>query len=482
MNHDLAYLTGRELSIAMTADLDRQLREHFAHGGRQEDLTFAFWRPSPGARRDTAVLVNLILPGPDERLLDGNVAFTADYFSRVLETVPEESGIALLHSHLGPGWQDMSFDDIRAERDRLASAVAGRTGLPLVGLTWGTDGTWSARMWGRAAAFRYQPVDVPCVRVVGPEALALSYHPRLRPEPPPLPAQQATVSVWGTAAQHDLARLRVGIVGLGSVGSVIAEALSRVGVSDITLIDHDRLEQRNLDRTLHSTSRDVEAGTPKVRIAARAMPDSHTAVAMHLNEVPFNVLTTEGSAAALDCDVLVSSVDRPAPRWLLNTIAYAHLIPVVDGGVLARVTPAGRPLHIDWRIHTVGPSRACLACLGALRRSDVALDRAGLLDDPDYLQGLSDEERERFNRRNVFAFSLAVAAHQVLQLVGLVAASARVGGVGPQHYAAYPGDMTVTPTRPCEPDCEIAALTAAAVPITFASGGVPGTPADRPGA
>jgi hypothetical protein len=110
------------------------------------------------------------------------------------------------------------------------------------------------------------------------------------------------------------------------------------------------------------------------------------------------------------------------------------------------------------------------------------LDRAGLLDDPDYLQGLSDEERERFNRRNVFAFSLAVAAHQVLQLVGLVAASARVGGIGPQHYAAYPGEMTVTPTRPCEPDCEIAALTAAAVPITPANGGVPGTPADRPGA
>lgn len=102
MNHDLAHLTSRELSVAMTADLDRQLRDHFTHEGRQEDLTFAFWRPSQGARRDTAVLHRLALPGPDERLLDGNVAFTADYLSRVLTTVPEGSGIALLHSHLGP--------------------------------------------------------------------------------------------------------------------------------------------------------------------------------------------------------------------------------------------------------------------------------------------------------------------------------------------------------------------------------------------
>src|SRR6266568_1617562 len=465
MNHDLAHLTGRKLSVALTADLDRQLHDHFAHEGRQEDLTFAFWRPSRGTRRDTAVLHDLALPEFDERLLDGNVAFTTDYLSRVLAAVPEGSGIALLHSHLGPGWQDMSFDDVRAERDRLASAVAGRTDLPLLGLTWGIDGTWSARMWGRIAPFRYERVDVPCVRVVGPDALALSYHPRLRPEPAPLPAQQATVSVWGTAAQHDLARLRVGVVVLGSVGSIIAEALSRVGVCDIILIDHDLLEQRHLDRTLHSTPRDAEAGTPKVRIAARAMPDSHTAAHLQVSEIPANVLTTEGSAAALDCDVLVSCVDRPAPRWLLTTIAYAHLVPVVDGGILARVTQAGRPLHIDWRIHTVGPGRACLICLKALRRSDVALDRDGLLDKPDYLQGLSEEDRERFNRRNVFPFSLAVSAHQVLQLVGLVAGSARVGGIGPQHYTAYPGEMTVSRTRPCEPDCEIDALTAAATPV-----------------
>ena len=465
MNHDLAHLTSRELSVAMTADLDRQLRDHLAHEGRQEDLTFAFWRPSQGARRDTAVLHSPALPDAAERLLDGNVAFTADYLSRVLAAVPEGSGIALLHSHLGPGWQGMSLDDVRAERDRLASAVTGRTSLPLLGLTWGTDGTWSARMWGRAAPFRYERVDIPCVRVVGPEALALSCHPELRSAPAPAPTQQATVSVWGTAAQHDLARLRVGIVGLGSVGSIIAEALSRVGISNITLIDHDRLEERNLDRTLHSTRHDVEAHTPKVRVAARAMPDSHTAAHLDVNEIPVSVLTAEGSAAALDCDVILSCVDRPAPRWLLNTIAYAHLIPVIDGGILARVTPNGRPLHIDWRIHTVGPGRACLACIGALRRSDVALDRDGLLDDPDYLQGLSEEDRERFNRRNVFPFSLAVAAHQVLQLVGLVAGSARIGGIGPQHYAAYPGAMTAVPTSTCDQDCETAVLTAAATPI-----------------
>lgn len=93
------------------------------------------------------------------------------------------------------------------------------------------------------------------------------------------------------------------------------------------------------------------------------------------------------------------------------------------------------------------------------------MDRDGLLDDPDYLRGLSPQDRERCNRSNVFPFSLSVAAHQTLHLAGLIAGSQRISGTGPQHYAAYPGEMTVSPTTACEPDCEIAALTASAAPL-----------------
>ena len=80
-------------------------------------------------------------------------------------------------------------------------------------------------------------------------------------------------------------------------------------------------------------------------------------------------------------------------RHVLNTLAYAHLIPVIDGGILARVNGLGNLQHIDWRIHTVGPGRACLYCLSALIRSDVALDRDGMLENPDYVTGLSPAGR-----------------------------------------------------------------------------------------
>jgi hypothetical protein len=138
---------------------------------------------------------------------------------------------------------------------------------------------------------------------------------------------------------------------------------------------------------------------------------------------------------------------------------------VIDGGIAARVKPDGRPLHVDWRIHTLGPENVCMVCLGALRRSDVALDREGKLDDPDYIEGLSEEDRVYFSRRNVFPFSMSVAAHQVLQLVGLVTGFVRIGGTGPQIYHCYPGRMEVLDAE-CDPECEFAGMTATAADLS----------------
>ena len=257
----------------------------------------------------------------------------------------------------------MSNDDVVAERDRLAGAAFGRTGLPVVGLTSGNDGSWSARRWLRVGPRQYERDDATTVRVAGPRLRLTS--PRLRPAPRAGPNQVATVSVWGDGNQADLARARVAIVGLGSVGSLVAEALARMGISDLVLIDHDRIEERNLDRTAGAKADDATFRRLKVEVAERNVRTVATAASLAVLPVAKSLLAEEGLKAALDADVIFSCVDRPWPRHVLNAMAYNDLIPVIDGGIYALVD-GDTFVHANWRIHTVGPGRGCLVCINAL--------------------------------------------------------------------------------------------------------------------
>ena len=59
----------------------------------------------------------------------------------------------------------------------------------------------------------------------------------------------------------------IGIIGLGSVGSMVAEALARMGMEKFVLIDFDKVEPHNLDRLVGATNDDI--GSYKVDIAKR---------------------------------------------------------------------------------------------------------------------------------------------------------------------------------------------------------------------
>ncbi len=464
MTYDTASIRAVEVSVAMTQSTHRILLAHLFSARSQEELAFAYWRPSRGRRRLTAVLCALQLPKEGERQIHGNASFNGTYLRRVLRERPAGTGIAFLHSHLGPGWQDMSRDDVVAERDRISGPACAQANLPLLGLTLGTDGTWSARLWSRTGPNHYERTWAPCVRVVG-TTIHHSWAPTSSDTSQRSQGEVFTESVWGPAVQDSIARACVGIIGLGSVGSIVCESLARMGARDVTLIDHDFMEPRNLDRTVGASRADAAPGALKVAVASRHFKLVATAPTPNITEIGSSLLSASALSAALDCDVLFSCVDRPLPRHILNTISYSHLIPVIDGGIMAKVDRNGLPLHVDWRIHTIGPESRCLVCLGALLRSDIALDRDGQLDNPDYIANLPEHDRARASRRNVFAFSLSVAAHMSLQFAKVVGAGDRIGGTGPQRYHAYPGRMDVERAALCEPDCEYSSLLARAVAV-----------------
>jgi hypothetical protein len=439
----------------MTTATYRILSRHLLRADGQEDLTFALWRPSAGRSRQTALLTEVLLPRPGERTVHGNVGFGPPFLERAFDEALEAgAGISFLHSHPGGrGWQGMSGDDVAAE-EGIAAQVLAVTGLPLVGLTMAGDGSLGARFWHRVSPRRFERGSCESVRVVG-DHLIVTYDPELRPVPPVRPSLERTVSAWGDAAQADLARLRVGIVGAGNVGQIVAEALARTGVQHLRLIDFDSVKTVNLDRLLHSDERDVALARSKVEGLARRLRRSARAAQPSIEALELSVVEPDGYKAAIDCDVLFSCVDRPWPRAVLNFLAYAHLIPVIDGGIVAR-TKADRSMRgAEWRAHIAAPGRRCLECLGQYDPGLVQAEREGYFDDPTYVAGLPRDHPVRRNE-NVFAFGLADASLEVLQLVSMSVAPSGVADVGAQTYHLSTGWVD-RDERACEAGCVYAA-------------------------
>ncbi len=426
-----------------------ELRVHLLRNDGQEDIAFALWHPSAGLERTTAVVSRIVLPGPGDRAVHGNASFAPAYFERALgEALSSGAGLALVHSHPGGrGWQGLSVDDEAAERGHAAASM-GATGRPLLGMTMAGDGVLAARAWTRVAARQYEPRPCRSVRVVGERLLVFSPEERAAAAPAGL---SRTVSAWGLDAQRRLAGLRIGVVGLGSVGSVVAEALARTGVGCITLIDFDSAGEVNHDRTLGATRADVVLARSKVEAARRRAERAAHTQRLAVHEFEASVVEHEGFRAALDCDVLFSCVDRPWARAALNLVAYAHLVPVVDGGVVVRTARGQRMLSAEWRAHTAGPGRRCLECLGQYDPGLVAAEREGYLDRPSYIEGLPDDHPAH-RRENVFTFGLAAASLELLQLLSLVVAPGGVGDVGAQRYVASLGRIELD-WRSCEPTC-----------------------------
>lgn len=418
---------------AMPTGIGRRLTAHLTRQDGQEDCCFVLWRPSTGAHRTTALIVDTAPPLDGDRIVHGTVDFTSTYFRRAADLAAKAGcGVGLIHSHpRGSDWQALNRIDHAAEENFAAQAMA-LTGQPLLGMILsGADQAHSARIWQRHAPHCYQPLHAESVRVVG-DQFTVTFNPNLAPAPPATDSQTRTVSAWGPTVQDTLARLHIGVIGTGSVGMIITEALARTGIGHLTLLDFDAVETVNLDRLLHATRRDARRGRAKVDIAARAARRAATHPAFRVTALEASVVEPAGFAAAADCDILISCVDRPWPRQVLNLLAYAHLIPVVDGGV--SVTTHTRGLRgAEWRAHIAAPGRACLECLQQYDPAHVATERDGLLDDPTYITGLPVDHILR-RKENVFTFSLAAASAQMNQLITMVAAPAGRADTGAHLY------------------------------------------------
>lgn len=438
-------------SVVMMEDIHEKLSSHLIRKDEQEDLCFAMYNPSSADGRFTGIVTDLILPEVNERVVDRNVSFESDYFERVLKIASKKGmGIVFIHSHPYSGWQGMSEADVIAE-NRMSPAVKSTTGLPLLGMTIGNDESWSARFWIKNLLVKREFNRSWCesVRVVG-EKLKITFNDSLLPPHFDSQKQLRTISAWGKKTQEDLSRVKVGIVGLGSVGSIVTEILARTGISRFVLIDFDAVETKNLDRT--NVLKD-DVGRAKIDAIKDLIERSGTSPNITIEVSDYSICEEKGYLKALGCDAVFSCVDRPWPRQVLNFISYAHLIPVIDGGIFVRTNADNSKMKgADWKAQTVGYKRPCLECLGQYKTEFAKLEREGMIDDPSYMKGMK-ESGYKESHENVYPFSANLASLEVLQFLSLIIAPSGIGNVGQQMHHFVIGSMEQVKTEVCDENC-----------------------------
>ena len=420
-------------SIAMTSEVDAELRNHLVRADGQEDICLATYRLSTGTIRKTALLRKAILPETGEREVHGNASLTGDYVIRgAMVAQSNDEGLVLCHSHPGgKTWQSMSGPDKDAESS-FANLVREMTGMPLVGMTIaGGDGSWSGRHWDHGLGDHVQTTECDNVRVLG-DRLVITWN-NATTAIPIHSSQKTSASCWGPKLHNDLVRRKVLVVGVGSVGLDIALRLAATGFVELGLMDFDTIEYGNLDRLIGVTATDAWLHRSKVEVARRLVMENSTATSPRVVALESSICESEGLKAALDFDIVICCVDRPWPRAVLNTMAYSSLIPVIDGGIAVDVFPDdGGMRNATWRSHVVRPGRPCMSCNGQLDLGSVAADVQGLLDDPTYIAGTPLQPRN--TGQNVALLSMSAAAGLLAQFVSLNVAPGGIGEPGPLQY------------------------------------------------
>ncbi len=438
-------------SVVINEDLHNKLVNHLIRADGQEDLCYATYIPSKGEDRFTGIITEIILPNENERIIHGNVSFTSSYFERALNIArTKKVGLSFLHSHPYPGWQGMSEDDEIAEM-QMAIASKSMTNLPLLGMTVGNDEAWSARYWKKdnSVKRKYNRFWCNSVRIVG-EKLSVTFNDELSPPYFDSQKQLRTISAWGVNTQENLSRLKIGIVGLGSVGSIVAEILARTGISNFVLIDFDSVELKNLDRT---NVLKTDVGKAKVEAIRELILRSGTSPRLNIEVSEYSICEEKGYLKALGCDVIFSCVDRPWPRQVLNFISYSHLIPVIDGGILVRTNKNNtKMIGADWKVQSIGYNKPCLECLGQYETKFATLEKEGLMDDPSYMKGMEDSGYKE-SHENVYPFSSNLASLEVLQLLSMIVAPSGLANVGQQMYHFVIGSMEQEKNNSCHENC-----------------------------
>jgi len=183
------------------------------------------------------------------------------------------------------------------------------------------------------------------------------------------PVFDRQVRAFGADVQRRLSSLRVGVIGVGGLGSALVAHLARLGVAQWVLVDPDIVELTNLNRLVGASAADAQKARPKVYVARSTIRQAvPKATVRALKTDIFNPLAQRALKA---CDLLIVATDNHSSRMAANRLAVQYLIPLVHAGFNVTVgepvkdKPDFRPVtDVSGEFAIPDLGRWCLQCAG----------------------------------------------------------------------------------------------------------------------
>jgi hypothetical protein len=375
-------------TLSLTAAVHAQLQAHLFPGDGKEAAAVLVCTRVPGSR--LRLLVRDVVFVPHEACAS-RTEYSLTWPGACIEegvdiAEPERLSIVLLHSHPN-GFAAFSHTDDTSDHDVmpcLFEAVDHIHGSAVML----PNGVMLARLYDRHGVLT--PVDL--VSVAGDD---MKFWWR-----DDLPGAICRPMAFTSDMRCELSCLTACIIGVSGTGSPMAEQACRLGFGRVLGIDHDRVEDKNLNRILNTTLADAKARRLKVEAFAER--------ANGYREAPFfegidaNVMTRKAVLAAAQADVIFCCVDTHRGRMIADRLAAAFLLPLFDVGVAipTRKVSEGRAIaEVTGRIDYVYPGGSSLSDRGVY--TSASLQAEALAEsDPDahaeqvkagYIEGLPEQ-------------------------------------------------------------------------------------------
>ena len=163
---------------------------------------------------------------------------------------------------------------------------------------------------------------------------------------------------------------KISIVGVGGIGSIIAEHLIHMGFTEIVLIDFDVLELSNMNRIVGATYDDAV----KKRLKVEAIKDSLNNINPNakITVYPLNVFDEEIEYVLAKSDWIFIATDNHASRYRIQQIAFKYYVPFIAAGVNITVSnDVITDMSGEVILIRIG-DRVCLTCLKRINFNEVA--------------------------------------------------------------------------------------------------------------